>query len=423
MWLNEVKGAFMRSALAVLVLTVPAGTALAQADNCRDCHMAIEDEDGPAHKSVRDIHIQKGLGCVECHGGDVSLEDMDEVRAAAGYRGVPTHRQVPQFCARCHSDAAYMRGHNPALPTDQLDKYRTSVHGIRLFEHRDAKVANCISCHSVHEIGDAKMPHSSTHPANLAQMCGKCHSDADYMAEYGIPTTQVEDYTGSVHGIALLERGDLGAPACNDCHGNHGAAPPGVSSLSAVCGNCHAVESDYFDGSPHKAPFEELGFPMCETCHSNHAIVRPLDEMVGTSEPAVCLQCHTADDGTVAFATADTISRALGQLVAAHGGADSLLSEAIEKGMMTTDEEFRLKEVRQALIQARTLVHSFDADSVLPRVELGLEKADIVKTNAAALIDEYYFRRKGLGFATLFITVLVIALYIKVRRVDRRLRS
>jgi ABC-type transport system involved in cytochrome c biogenesis permease subunit len=87
--------------------------------------------------------------------------------------------------------------------------------------------------------------------------------------------------------------------------------------------------------------------------------------------------------------------------------------------MMTTDEEFRFKEVSQALIQAKTLVHAFNADSVTSKTAEGINKADSVVANSAALIDEYHFRRKGLGFATLFITILVVALYLKIRQIER----
>jgi hypothetical protein len=39
-----------------------------------------------------------------------------------------------------------------------------------------------------------------------------------------IPHNQYEKFARSVHGIALLKKHDSGAPACNICHGNHGAA-------------------------------------------------------------------------------------------------------------------------------------------------------------------------------------------------------
>lgn len=396
-------------------------TTYAATNNCLTCHREFEDKEGPSHKIVNDIHFQKGLGCVDCHGGDATLNDMDDVRAQKNWRGVPSHLQVPEFCARCHSNAKYMHNHNPMLPTDQLEKYKTSVHGKRLFQKKDKKVANCISCHTVHEINNAKTPHSSTYPLNVPETCGKCHADAKYMKGYNIPTDQLEDFKQSVHGYALLVKKDLGAPACNSCHGNHGAAPPGVQSLAAVCGNCHAIEADLFDNSPHKVAFEENDYPMCETCHSNHKIVKPNDSFVGDKKPALCVECHSPDDGTKGLATAKEISRSLGELVMAQKQAKKVLDNAMLKGMMTTDEEFRFKEVNQVLIHARSLVHSLNADSVVTETEKGIKKADTVKTNASALISEYYLRRKGLALVTLFITILAIALYIKIKKVDKKL--
>ncbi|RME27390.1 MAG: hypothetical protein D6800_05135, partial [Candidatus Zixiibacteriota bacterium] len=283
-----------------------ATVAAAAENNCLTCHQDFEDDTGPSHLISRDIHFQKGLGCTGCHGGDPTLDDMDDVRASRGYRGVPNHLEVPQFCARCHSNPAYMHEHNPRLATDQLAKYKTSVHGKRLFGKKDTKVANCISCHSVHQIADEKLPHSSTYPLNLPFTCGKCHADSAYMAPYGIPTDQLAKFKESVHGKALLEKKDLGAPACNDCHGNHGAAPPGVNSLAAVCGTCHAIEADLFTHSPHKTAFEENDYPMCETCHGNHGIQKPSEKMLGSAEPAVCANCHEPGDGTAGPEVADS---------------------------------------------------------------------------------------------------------------------
>ena len=409
----------LRTIITLSFLSVLISPVHADVNNCITCHQEWEDNDGPSFKFSRDIHSQNGLGCADCHGGDPTLDDMDEVRQSKNYRGVPDHLQVPDFCARCHSDASYMHNHNPSLPVDQLAKYKTSVHGQRLFGLGDKKVANCISCHTVHEIGDAKMPHSSTHPQNIPKTCAHCHADAKYMAEYDIPTNQYDDYKQSVHGIALLVDNDLGAPACNDCHGNHGAAPPGVNSLAAVCGVCHALEAQLFDGSPHKAAYEEYDIPMCEICHSNHKILMPTDAMIGSSDTAVCTDCHAPDDGTKGIYTADSIKTLIRDLVEARDSASVVLEDAKAKGMMTVNEEFLLKDVNQSLIQTRTMVHSFDVDSVAPRAEDGLAKADTVRVNSLNLIDEYYFRRKGLGIATLIITFLVIMLYIRIRRLER----
>ena len=45
--------------------------------------------------------------------------------------------------------------------------------------------------------------------AAVAKTCSRCHSDAAYMKQYGIPTDQFAKYITSVHHDALAVRGDL----------------------------------------------------------------------------------------------------------------------------------------------------------------------------------------------------------------------
>ena len=84
---------------------------------------------------------------------------------------------------------------------------------------------SCNDCHGVHNIFPPKDPRSQVYPLNLPETCGKCHSDPKVMAgvklENGspIPTDQYEKFARSVHGVALLQKQDIGAPACNSCHG------------------------------------------------------------------------------------------------------------------------------------------------------------------------------------------------------------
>ncbi len=409
----------LKTVLTLFIL-VAAGTTMAavpasQQSNCVKCHFDNEDENGPAHQIGRDIHEQNGLDCSDCHGGNKQLGDMDSVRASAGFRGVPDHLAIPTFCARCHSDARYMHDHNPSLPVDQFEKYQTSIHGQRLIQKKDQKVATCVSCHTAHSIGSAKLPYASTYPQNIPATCGHCHSDKAYMAEYNIPTDQVEKYSRSVHGMALLKQGDLGSPACNDCHGNHGAAPPGVASLDAVCGLCHAIEARLFDASPHRPAFTEQGLPMCMTCHSNHEIIKPSDSLIGLSEGQWCATCH-ADDQSKASKEILGVSADLRSLSLAADSAGSLVNLAGAKGMMITDEEFALKEVLQIGVQARSSIHAFAEDSLTSKVKDGITKADDVSARARKLLWEYDYRRIGLGIASIFITLLALGLYLKIRR-------
>ena len=80
---------------------------------------------------------------------------------------------------------------------------------------------------------------------------------------------------------AILEKGDLSAATCNNCHGNHGAVPPEVGSVANACGTCHGKIAGLFADTSMKHRFEEEKLPGCATCHSNHKIQLPSDKMVG----------------------------------------------------------------------------------------------------------------------------------------------
>jgi len=350
--------------------------------------------------------------CTTCHGAHGILAVKDP-------RSSVHPRNVVATCAFCHSNATYIRSYNPSLPVDQREKYRTSVHGARNAVG-DIKVAECASCHGSHGILPPKDVKSSIYPTNLPQTCAKCHSDADYMKEYGIPTNQYEQYAKSVHGVALLERSDLGAPACNNCHGNHGATPPGVESISKVCGTCHALNSELFSSSPHKKAFDDLNVPECESCHGNHEILVATSVLLGTSPEAVCSRCHAV--GTKSHDEAGIMRRMVDSLETSESHAKRLIEEAEQKGMEIGEAKFRLRDIHQARLEARTMVHAFNEERLRAIVEKGLGVATWASEEGRQAIDDYYFRRVGLGIATLIITILAVALYLFIRRLERQQR-
>lgn len=396
--------------------------ALASAqNNCLDCHLALEDDalTPPASAWAEDLHAARGLTCASCHGGDpaANVDDGDYERALdpkKGYIGVPEARDVPELCGKCHSDAVFMRGYDPNLAVDQVAQYWTSVHGQRLREG-DEKVANCTSCHGAHGVISTKDPRSLVYPTRIPETCGRCHGSAEHMNGYGIPTTQLEEYRESVHGKALFVEGDLGAPTCNSCHGNHGAAPPGLESVSRVCGICHAIQAELFSRSPHQDAFEAMEFPQCEVCHDNHAVAAPSDQMIGTESGAVCLQCH--DQGE-ALDVASGIRERIERLKAAEIAARGVVERADRAGMEVSDAELALIDAHQALVQARNLVHAFAVEPVDEKVEEGLEIARGAEEMGVAALSELDFRRKGLLVSLFFILVMVVGLYLKIRQIE-----
>jgi predicted CXXCH cytochrome family protein len=313
-----------------------------------------------------------------------------------------------------------MKRFNPSLRVDQEREYYTSVHG-KLLKSGETRVATCISCHSVHGIRAITDPLSSVYPSNVAETCSKCHASADYMRGFGIPSDQFDKYKTSVHAKALYEKQDLSAPTCNDCHGNHGATPPGIASVANVCGQCHARQAELFQTSPHKAAFDQRQLGECITCHSNHAIAKPGDQMIGTDDGALCIKCHTSGDK--GFVAAGSMRSRIDELIASIGKSTDILNQAERAGMEVSRPKFEMKEATDALTHARVLIHSSSTAEVDNVVAPGL--AASVKGYQAGLdaLAERSFRRKGLAVSLVFILFLATLVYLKVRDIERRQRE
>jgi hypothetical protein len=403
--------------------TAPAPAQPAAVDNCAACHVAIGDErlEKPAKNYPSDIHKAKGFGCVACHGGSEKEAGMEAMDPTKGYIGKPDRKQIVQVCGRCHSDAAFMKRYNPSLRVDQVVEYSTSGHGRRLRENNDLKVAVCVSCHPAHSIRPPSDPQSSVHPLRVADTCGACHASATYMEGRRLPTDQLAKYRDSVHAKAMTVKGDLSAPTCNDCHGNHGAAPPGVSWVGNVCGQCHTVMGELFGKSVHAKAFAEMGTPGCATCHDNHAIREPSDTMLGLGGDAVCGTCHSADDN--GGKTALEMRRLIDTLASRTEGARALLTRAERAGMEVSQAQFDLNGARDALVKARASVHAFRVDAVKQEVEPGLAVSDKARARGVRALDELRFRRRGLGVSLVIILAVMAGLVLKIRQVDRRQAS
>ena len=367
------------------------------------------------------VHAKLTLGgkehiaqCTTCHNahGIVSVKNPSS----------PVYPlNVVKTCTRCHANATFMRSYNPSLSVDQLEKYRTSVHGMRNAKG-DAKTAECASCHGSHEIRSAKDVKSKVYVSNIPGTCSTCHSNADYMKAYKIPADQYEKYSRSVHGIALLQNHDLGAPACNGCHGNHGAAPPGVESISKVCGTCHALNAELFSSSPHKKAFDERHLPECETCHGNHEIIAATDKLLGVTPEAVCSRCHSERQNAKGYLVAKSMRGWIDSLDSEEQRVISMVNDAEQKGMEISEAKFKLKDVRQARLQSRTMVHAFNEEKFIEVIGNGLKTTAFIAEESNTAIHEYFFRRIGLVISTFILTILAVSVYLYVRRLERNQR-
>jgi predicted CXXCH cytochrome family protein len=108
--------------------------------------------------------------------------------------------------------------------------YRKSVHGQQVAQG-NGKAANCIDCHSVHNIRAVNDPEAAVQPSHLAAKCGACHAEVAGMFQQS-PHAKV--FTTS------------GRAACSACHSSHGTERAGLAMLTGakpVCAGCHASTS------------------------------------------------------------------------------------------------------------------------------------------------------------------------------------
>jgi hypothetical protein len=387
-------------------------------DTCLTCHLGLGDNrlTPPATRFNGDIHRAQGFTCAACHGGDPTADGFEAMDPAKGFIGVPVRQKIPEVCGRCHSDPRFMRRYNPEIRTDQVSRYWTSVHGTRLRQDNDPKVATCTNCHALHQIRAPTDPNANVYRLNVARTCGQCHANKDYMAGYGIATDQLEQYEQSVHWNALKAKGDRSAATCNDCHGNHGAAPPGVDSVGHVCGVCHSRTADLFEASVHGRVFPEIGQPGCATCHGNHKVLPATDQMLGLADTAVCASCHSATDagGEAARRMRELVDR----LQQRYDEAEQILQRADRAGMEVSQAQAGLQDARTALIQARTATHTARVEAVKAETDKGVQVADTGYRQGQEALAQLHVRRIGLALSLIVIAALIAGLVMLIRRIE-----
>jgi cytochrome b subunit of formate dehydrogenase len=137
---------------------------------CGKCHYGVFTI---YRESVHGVALQRGLpdapNCADCHG-------EHEIRQAADPGSPVSFAAVSEkTCASCH--AAEKLAARYGVPVEKVKGYEQSFHGLSA-RLGDKTVANCSSCHGVHEIFKSTDPRSTIHPNNLPVTCGNCHPGA-----------------------------------------------------------------------------------------------------------------------------------------------------------------------------------------------------------------------------------------------------
>ena len=162
---------------------------------CTDCHSAHEIL-GPADPKSSIFKFNIPATCGKCH-GPVQQEFDQSIHGQAIARG---QWQAP-VCTDCHGIHSIMSHKNPNSPVSaqnlaqntcarchegvrlsqefgfegsRVSTYLASYHGLAS-QRGSTVVANCASCHGVHNILPSSDPRSTIHAANLVKTCGQCH--------------------------------------------------------------------------------------------------------------------------------------------------------------------------------------------------------------------------------------------------------
>ncbi len=255
-------------------------------ETCFDCH---SDEDFDTRRGGKTISlfvdesvflesVHGDLECIDCH-EDADVEDFP-------------HEEILEkvYCGNCHDDA-------------QLD-FDASIHGQAL--NRNAPYAPaCSDCHGVHDILSPDSPESKAYRMNVPVLCGGCHREGAPVANtYEITEHNIlENYSQSIHGEGLFQKGLVVTATCIDCHRAHMILPhtePRASisprNIATTCMQCHskieAVHTSVIRGELWET--KPGAIPACTDCHLPHKVRKERTAL--TISDRDCLKCHGEAD-------------------------------------------------------------------------------------------------------------------------------
>jgi cytochrome b subunit of formate dehydrogenase len=134
---------------------------------CAKCHGPVKQE---FMQSIHGQAIARGNGqapvCTDCHG-------IHTIKSHADPNSSVSAQNLARItCARCHEGVRLSQEFG--LASRRVSTYLQSYHGLAS-ELGSAVVANCASCHGVHNILPSSDPRSTINRANLVKTCGQCH--------------------------------------------------------------------------------------------------------------------------------------------------------------------------------------------------------------------------------------------------------
>ena len=311
---------------------------------CTDCHLPHKARKESVALTISD------RDCLKCHEkpGLYKISGADTLSLTVNRKVIDdsAHENIP--CVKCHSDIDPQR-HRPCETVGTVDcsnchakvseEYTASGHG-QARARGLAAAPYCTTCHSDHDVKDHRDESSPVYRAAVPALCGDCHR-TEGRASLAADLSQkaaFTDYSKSVHGRGLIEKGLLPSAVCIDCHGSHlvlkrtdDRSTVHANNVPATCASCHRGIYKEFIKSVHYTghPGNNERLPNCADCHSPHTIGEVEQDAFVTEVTQQCGSCHTQLSETY-FDTMHGKAYRLGYLKAAKcsncHGAHAILS-------------------------------------------------------------------------------------------------
>ena len=165
-------------------------------ETCGRCHLAVfSDYRESVHWQAFASGKKDSAVCTDCH-GEHTIQRHDSPESSTYVS------RVPETCSRCHASVAVVGKYG--IKTEQVATYGRSYHGIAI-KFGGKTVANCASCHGVHDIRPSNDPKSAVYVDNIPKTCGKCHTGANVNYAKGkIHVDPTKREAGLVYWVSLF---------------------------------------------------------------------------------------------------------------------------------------------------------------------------------------------------------------------------
>jgi cytochrome b subunit of formate dehydrogenase len=142
---------------------------MAVPDTCGMCHTEVVAQ---FRESVHGQALARGVTqaplCTDCHGEHKILKHTNAESSV-------NNAHIRDTCGSCHGNVRLTKKFG--MPSDRLVSFDSSFHGLAA-KSGSQTVANCASCHGVHNILPSADGKSTINAKNLPNTCGQCHPGA-----------------------------------------------------------------------------------------------------------------------------------------------------------------------------------------------------------------------------------------------------